>query len=95
MDTRSSDSPSSLSELLGRGKLGKLAQEAERRRRITAEIRARLPAEEGEHLVSAARTETGELVVVMDSAAWAARVRYRAAELGDGRLRVKVVPAGR
>lgn len=85
-------SPISLEKLLGRGRLGDLAREAERRRGLTGEIRAKLPAEEAEHLVSAAEADTGELVLVMDSPAWAARVRYRGEELGGRRLRVKVVP---
>jgi hypothetical protein len=90
----SSDSPPSLADLLGRGRLRELAREAERRQGLAAEVRTKLPAEEGAHLLSAARAETGELVLVMDSAAWAARVRYRAAELGEERLRVKVSPPG-
>ena len=81
-----------MAELLGAGRLGELVREAERRRGLTAQIRAKLPREEGEHLVSATEAEGGELVLVMDSAAWAARVRYRAAELGVRRLRVKVAP---
>jgi hypothetical protein len=90
----SAKSPKRLAELLGSGKLGDLAREVERRRGLTGRIRAMLPPEEAAHLVSAAESETGELVVVMDSAAWAARVRYRAAELGVRRLRVKVAPGG-
>lgn len=88
----SSDSPTRLGTLLGTGRLGELAREAERRRGFTGRIRAKLPPEEGDHLVSAAENEAGELVLVMDSPAWAARVRYRAAELGVRRLRVRVAP---
>jgi hypothetical protein len=85
-------SPTSLKQLLGAGRLGELTRESERRRGFTAEIRAKLPPEEAEHLVSASTTPAGELVLVMDSAAWAARVRYRAPELGPMRLRIKVLP---
>jgi len=53
-----------------------------------------LPPEEAEHLVSASTSAAGELVLVMDSAVWAARVRYRGAELGAERLKVRVVPEG-
>ena len=42
----------------------------------TAAIRRLLPAEEAAHLVSAATNDVGELVLVMDTPAWAARVRY-------------------
>jgi hypothetical protein len=90
----SAKSPTRLGTLLGTGKLGELVREAERRRGFTGGIRAKLPPEEGAHLVSAAENEAGELVLVMDSPVWAARVRYRAAELGVRRLRVKVAPAG-
>jgi hypothetical protein len=87
-------SPVRVGALLGTGRLGELTREAERRRGFTGRIRAKLPPDEGEHLVSAAENDAGELVLVMDSPAWAARVRYRAAELGVRRLRVKVGPPG-
>jgi len=87
-------SPKKLSELLATGRLAALGREAERRRTTTERIRALLPAEEAEHLLSASTNADGELVLVMDSAVWAARVRYRAAELGAKRLRVRVVPGG-
>ncbi len=90
--TTSGDSPRKLAEILGTGRLGALGREAERRRATTERVRARLPADEAEHLVSATDGADGELVLVMDSALWAARVRYRAAELGVARLRVRVLP---
>lgn len=86
-------SPRKLAEVLATGRLAALGREAEQRRTTTERIRALLPPDEAEHLVSAT-TRDGELVLVMDSAVWAARVRYRGAELGAERLRVKVVPAG-
>ncbi len=85
-------SPISLGELLGRGRLADLARKAGERRDFAAEIRTRLPADEAEHLVAASLAEDGALVLVMDSPAWAARVRYRAADLGAAQLRVKVLP---
>jgi len=51
-----------------------------------------LSASEAEHLVSAGKDSEGQLVIAMDSAAWAARVRYRARELWSRPVRVKVVP---
>ena len=42
----------------------------------TVRVRKLLPAEEAAHLVSAATNEAGELVLVMDTPSWAARVRY-------------------
>jgi len=53
-----------------------------------------LPAEEAAHLVSAATNEAGELVIVMDSPSWAARVRYAVENLPNTRVRIKVVPPG-
>jgi hypothetical protein len=84
--------PTAVADLMSRGRLGDLAREAQRRRAVADRVRAQLPPEEAEHLVGASTTETGELVLVMDSPVWAARVRYRAEELGAKQLRVKVVP---
>jgi len=58
------------------------------------EIRKLLPAEEAAHLVSAATNDAGELVIVMDSPSWAARVRYAVENLPNARVRIKVVPRG-
>lgn len=84
--------PTAVADLMARGRLGALAREAERRRGVADRVRAQLPPDEAAHLVGASTTDAGELVLVMDSAVWAARVRYRAEELGAKQLRVKVVP---
>lgn len=84
--------PHSLSELLDTGDLADLATEARNRASLTARIRALLPTDEAAHLVAASLNEAGELLLMMDSSAWAARVRYRADELGATRLRVRVLP---
>jgi hypothetical protein len=86
--------PRSLAELLKLGALGELGREAERRRESTAKIRTLLPTEEASHLVSATTNEAGELVLVMDSPSWAARVRYCAAALPSKRVIVRVLPRG-
>ena len=86
--------PKPLSELLTSGALGNLTREAERRRSETVEIRKQLPADEGAHLVSAATNAAGELVLVMDSPSWAARVRYCVAGLPTTNVRIKVQPRG-
>jgi len=88
------DQPRHLSELLTQGSPATLTREAERRRMETATIRQLLQAEEGAHLVSAATNESGELVVVMDTPSWAARVRYCVGVLPNGRVRIKVLPRG-
>jgi hypothetical protein len=88
------DEPRHLSELLKQGSLSQLMREAERRRTETVNIRRLLPAEEGSHLVSAATNELGELVLVMDSPSWAARIRYCVGVLPTARIRIKVLPRG-
>jgi hypothetical protein len=88
------DEPRHLSELLKQGSLSQLMREAERRRTETVNIRRLLPAEEGSHLVSAAKNELGELVLVMDSPSWAARIRYCVGVLPTARIRIKVLPRG-
>lgn len=60
----------------------------------TVAVRALLPAEEGAHLVSAATNELGELVLVMDTPSWAARLRYCIGALPNARVRIKVSPRG-
>jgi len=88
------DEPRHLSELMNRGGLARLQAEAKRRRSETGEIRRLLPAEEAEHLVSATTNEAGELLLVMDTPAWAARVRYCVAELPHKQVRIRVQPRG-
>jgi hypothetical protein len=83
-----------LSELLRRGSLGELAREAERRRMETVEIRRLLPPDEAAHLVHAATNAAGELVLVMDTPAWAARVRYCIGALPSQKVRISVLPRG-
>ena len=60
----------------------------------TARIRKLLPAEEAAHVVSAATNEAGELVLVMDTPSWAARVRYCLSALPGGDVKIRVVPRG-
>jgi hypothetical protein len=83
-----------LHEILQSGALAALGREAERRRDSTAAIRRHLPTDLAAHLVSAVRDAEGVLVLVMDSPSWAARARYSAADLGEERVVVKVLPLG-
>ncbi len=83
---------SSIAELLGSGKLGRLTAESRRLRELAEAIRDRLPDEEAAHLVAANTDAEGRLVLVMDASVWAARVRYMAKELGEDRIRVRVLP---
>lgn len=91
MNTRA-NRPRSFAELLNSGAIERLAREVRRRRTLAAQIRSLLPDEEAAHLVSADFDETGHLVVGMDSAAWASRIRYANPELAGHRVKVKVVP---
>ncbi len=74
------------------GNLADITAEARRREGLTERIRRLLPVDEAAHLVAASTTDSGELVLMMDSSVWAARVRYRAEDLGAQRLRVRVLP---
>ena len=84
----------SLAELLNTGNLGRLAAESRRLQDLADSVRRRLPAQEAEHLVAANTDEEGWLVLVMDAPVWAARVRYMARELGEDRIKVRVLPRG-
>jgi len=88
------DDPRKLAEILSAGALARLGREAQRRRATTEEIRRQLATPERDHLVSAATNDAGELVLVMDSPVWAARMRYASAALPYPRIVVKVQPPG-
>jgi len=88
------DEPRRIADLLGRGRLGALTQEAERRRKETVRIRELLPSAEAAHVVSATSTEAGELILVMDTPAWAARVRFAIGNLPYSVVRIRVLPRG-
>jgi hypothetical protein len=88
------DAPRHLSELLNASPLKRVLREAERRRMETARVRSLLPAEEAAHVVSAASNEAGELVLVMDTPSWAARVRYCLSALPGVKAKVRVLPRG-
>jgi len=83
-----------MSELLREGPLASLLREAERRRTETVRIRELLPTEEAAHVVSATTSESGELVLVMDTPAWAARARYAVSALPHARVKIRVMPRG-
>ena len=69
--------PTSLADLLqGSQALKRLKGQAEARRRLTEQVRKLLPRPEAEHLLGAHVNRAGELVLVADSPAWAARMRY-------------------
>jgi hypothetical protein len=82
--------PRKLGDLLLSGDSSGLATEAAERRELAARVRAGLAADEAAHVVSARIDEAGRLVVGMDSAAWAARLRYSRSELLGRPLRVRV-----
>jgi hypothetical protein len=77
------------------GDIAKLLSQAAERRRLVSEVKATLPADEALHVVSASTNAVGRLTIGVDSAVWAARIRYRVRELGRGEVEVRVVPKGR
>jgi hypothetical protein len=86
--------PLSLGEILKEGEIARLTREAEDRRNLAEVVRARLPAAEAAHVVGAHFDARERLVVTVDSAAWAARIRFLAADSDRRRLRVCVAPRG-
>lgn len=87
---------------MGGGRLAALGERSRRRSRVLEHVRAALPAEMAGSLVSAGFEGT-QLTVGVDSAAWAARLRYLTgalqADVGKvlglhiDSVRIKVVPA--
>lgn len=86
--------PRKLATILNEGSLARLGAEAQRRRELTEAVRRHLATPEADHLVSAATNDAGELIIVMDSPAWAARLRYTTPTLPYPRVIVKVLPPG-
>jgi len=86
--------PKSISELLQTSNISQLSNEARQRHALAAEVRAALPEAEAEHVVSAHFDDADRLVVGMDSAAWAARLRYTTTELLGKTLKVRVAAPG-
>jgi hypothetical protein len=72
-----------LKPLLGEltGPLARLARDAAASQALTGQVRATLPENVRPHVLSAVRRDA-DLVVIVDSAAWAARVRYASRALG-------------
>jgi hypothetical protein len=95
--------PKQLKDLLSGGDLSQLVERAREAGELDARVRALLPEGLGSHVTGAAFHEAdGEVVVLVDSSAWASRIRFHAPELVarlapryDGavtRVRVKVRP---
>lgn len=79
-----------MAELLRRGGISRLSAEAAERRELAARVRSALPAAEAGHVISAHIDDSGRLVVGMDTAAWAARLRYLLPELLGSPVTVRV-----
>lgn len=86
----SRNGPRHIRDLLQSGDISRLKAESEQRRELAAEVRAALPTDEAGHVVSARLDAAGCLVVGMDSAAWAARLRHSTTELLGREIRVRV-----
>lgn len=74
--------PEKLQDLLGNrsGGLGKVLARAASLEALTDRVAARLPGPEAEHIV-AVSADAERLVVTVDSAAWAARLRFMEKEI--------------
>lgn len=79
---------------MGRGELAELLAGARDRSALADTVRALLPAAEAQELVGAHWDDDGRLVLSVRSGTWAARLRFRQAELGTERVRVRVAPHG-
>jgi hypothetical protein len=90
----SAGGPRRLGDLLQFGDIGRLKTEAAGRRELAAQVRVELPPDDAAHVVSAHLDAEGRLVVGMDSAAWAARLRYSTTELLGKTVRVRVAVPG-
>jgi len=86
--------PQKIGELLQLGDISRLRTEAAERRKLAARVRSELPTAEAEHIVSAHIDDVGRLVIGVDSAAWATRLRYSTKELLGKRLKVRVAVRG-
>ena len=63
------------------GPLAGLVERARAMETLTAAVRAALPEEARPHLLAAAQREDGTLVLVTESSAWAARLRFSSDEV--------------
>jgi predicted nucleic acid-binding Zn ribbon protein len=84
----------SLEDLLGRGDLASLVSGARERSALKAAVCALLPPAEAEQVIGAHWDDDGRLVLSVSSGNWAARLRFRQAELGAEQVRVRVAPRG-
>jgi predicted nucleic acid-binding Zn ribbon protein len=90
----SQQGPRGVGDILQSGDMHRLGVEIGERRQLAARVRAALPADAAAHIVSARLDEDGHLLVGVDSAAWAARLRYSRDSLLDLPLRVRVAVPG-
>lgn len=86
--------PRRLGDLLQSGDIGRLSAAAAERRELAGRVRAALAADDASHVVSAHLDEQGLLVIGVDSAAWAARLRYSTTELLGRPVKVRVAVPG-
>ena len=87
--------PRAIGDLLRAGDISRLRAEATARRELADKVREALPKPERDHVVGAHFDDDGQLVIGVDAAAWAARLRYSTPELLGASVRVRVaVPGG-
>ena len=86
--------PRSIGDLLQSGDISRIRSEARERRSLLVRVKAELPEAESARVVSAGLDADGTLVVGVDSAAWAAKLRYERDRLLGHALKVRVVMPG-
>ncbi|MBH97109.1 MAG: hypothetical protein CMM56_01515 [Rhodospirillaceae bacterium] len=86
------NNPKPIAESFKKGQLKELLINVEHQRSLTKSIKKTLPSELAKHLMNASINEKGELVLIMDSPVWAARVRYYTKVMGDRRVMIKTIP---
>ncbi len=87
------DGPRRIDELLRTGDISALKREARRRRQLVDAVRERLPQDLAAHVYGAHLEPDGRLIVAMDSAAWAAKLKFLGLDYEGRDLTVKVAPA--
>ena len=86
----SSRGPRAIADVLQSGDISALKATVEERRSLLARVKAELDPAESGHVVSAHIDASGGIVVSMESAAWAARLRYQRTEVLGRSLKVRV-----
>jgi predicted nucleic acid-binding Zn ribbon protein len=86
--------PRSIADVLQSSNISRLKATAIERRTLAGRVRSELARPEADHVVGAHIDDNGQLVISMDSAAWAARLRYTTPQLLGKTVRATVAARG-